>query len=134
MTARLDDDVDAMFQALADRTRRDIVRRVLVDGLSVSELAEDYDMSFAAVQKHVAVLERAGLVTKERSGRRQVTRADVGAIRTVRDLLGDLELQWRDRVERIDALLAADDADTTPLPRPGAEGKVDSMTKEQSCR
>ncbi|GAA1630246.1 MULTISPECIES: helix-turn-helix transcriptional regulator [Brevibacterium] len=122
MTARLDDDVDAMFQALADRTRRDIVRRVLVDGLSVSELAEDYDMSFAAVQKHVAVLERAGLVTKERSGRRQVTRADVGAIRTVRDLLGDLELQWRDRVERIDALLAADDADTTPLPRPGAEG------------
>ena len=122
MTARLDDDVDAMFQALADRTRRDIVRRVLVDGLSVSELAEGYDMSFAAVQKHVAVLERAGLVTKERSGRRQVTRADVGAIRTVRDLLGDLELQWRDRVERIDALLAADDADTTPLPRPGAEG------------
>lgn len=122
MTARLDDDVDAMFQALADRTRRDIVRRVLVDGLSVSELAEGYDMSFAAVQKHVAVLERAGLVTKERSGRRQVTRADVGAIRTVRDLLGDLELQWRDRVERIDALLAADDADTTPPPRPGAEG------------
>ncbi|MCT1550168.1 ArsR/SmtB family transcription factor [Brevibacterium casei] len=127
MTAQLDDDVDAVFQALADRTRRDIVARVLVEGLSVSELAAKYDMSFAAVQKHVAVLERAGLVTKQRSGRRQVTRTDLGAIRTVRDLLGDLEVQWRERVERIDALLAAEgdgsadgDAPDTTTTRPGS--------------
>ena len=106
--ALIDDRTDAVFQALADRTRRDIVRRVAVEGLSVSELASSYDMSFAAVQKHVAVLERAGLVTKERVGRSQVTRADVGAIRTVRDLLGELEVQWRGRVERIAALLAVD--------------------------
>ncbi|MCT1447521.1 metalloregulator ArsR/SmtB family transcription factor [Brevibacterium casei] len=106
--ALIDDRTDAVFQALADRTRRDIVRRVAVEGLSVSELASSYDMSFAAVQKHVAVLERAGLVTKERVGRSQVTHADVGAIRTVRDLLGELEVQWRGRVERIDALLAED--------------------------
>ncbi|RAF60523.1 ArsR family transcriptional regulator, partial [Burkholderia multivorans] len=69
--ALIDDRTDAIFQALADRTRRDIVRRVAVEGLSVSELASSYDMSFAAVQKHVAVLERAGLVTKERVGRSQ---------------------------------------------------------------
>ena len=70
MKALSDDDVDALFQALADRTRRDIVRRVAGEELSVSGLAADYDMSFAAVQKHVAVLERAGLVTKRRVGRR----------------------------------------------------------------
>ena len=76
---RDEDAADAMFQALADRTRRDILRRVLAGEHSVSQLAANYDMSFAAVQKHVAVLERAGLITKRRSGREQLASGDVQA-------------------------------------------------------
>lgn len=109
MKGLLDDEADALFQALADRTRRDIVRRVAGEGLSVSDLAADYDMSFAAVQKHVAVLERAGLVTKRRVGKQQIAHAEVGALRTIRSMLAELEDQWVERVQRIDDLLAGDE-------------------------
>jgi DNA-binding transcriptional ArsR family regulator len=78
-----EDRADAMFGALADRTRRDILRRVLAGEHSVSALAASYDMSFAAVQKHVAVLERAGLITKRRSGREALASGDVEALRSV---------------------------------------------------
>ena len=108
MTALPDDEDDALFHALADRTRRDILRRSLVGEFSVSALASQYDMSFAAVQKHVAVLERAGLVTKRRSGREALASGEVSAIRSVSALLEELEQIWRGRVARIDALLAAD--------------------------
>ncbi|MGO2941249.1 MAG: ArsR/SmtB family transcription factor [Brevibacterium aurantiacum] len=110
MEALLDDQVDAMFQALADRTRRGIVRRVMVEELSVSELAASYEMSFAGVQKHVAVLERAGIVSKQRVGRAQIAHVEMAAIRTVRSLLGELEDLWRARVARIDDLLADEEA------------------------
>lgn len=99
-----------MFQALADRTRRDIVRRVMLEELSVSELAESYEMSFAGVQKHVAVLERAGLVSKRRVGRAQIAHVEMSAIHTVASLLNELEDIWRARVARIDDLLAQDEA------------------------
>ena len=72
---------DRMFAALADATRRDIVLRALDGREGVAELAGHYPMSFAAVQKHVAVLERAGLVTKERTGRRKVVRTNIEALR-----------------------------------------------------
>ena len=107
----IEDDVDradALFHALADRTRRDILRRVLAGEHSVSALAQNYAMSFAAVQKHVAVLERAGLVTKRRRGRQQLASGEVEAVRTVAALLSELEQIWRGRVGRIDALLAVD--------------------------
>src|ERR671924_27897 len=97
---------DRLFQALGDATRRDIVRRCLVGTSSVSRLAEEYPMSFAAVQKHVAVLERAGLVTKERSGREQLVRTDVDAVRRAREALDELETAWRARVDRMAHLLA----------------------------
>src|SRR3712207_9269533 len=74
-------DVDRVFAALADPTRRDIVTRVLQQEASVSVLARKYEMNFAAVQKHVAVLERAQLVRKERRGREQIVRGDVGTVR-----------------------------------------------------
>ena len=102
------DRADAMFHALADRTRRDILRRVLAGEHSVSALAAKYDMSFAAVQKHVAVLEKAGLLTKRRSGREQLASGDVVAVRSVASLLGEFEQVWRGRVARIDDLLATD--------------------------
>jgi DNA-binding transcriptional ArsR family regulator len=81
---------DALFHALADRTRRDILRRALAGEHSVSALAVKYEMSFAAVQKHVAVLEKAGLLTKRRSGREHLASGDVTAVRSAASMLGDL--------------------------------------------
>lgn len=95
-----------MFHALADRTRRDILRRVLAGEHSVSALAAKYDMSFAAVQKHVVVLERAGLVSKRRRGREALASGDVEAVRSVASMLDELESVWRGRIDRIDSLLA----------------------------
>jgi DNA-binding transcriptional ArsR family regulator len=101
-----DAEVDRIFQALADSTRRDIVRRVLQREQSVSELAEQYAMSFAAVQKHVAVLERASLVTKQRRGREQLVSGNPEALRRAGLLLDQYEELWRHRVTRIDGILA----------------------------
>lgn len=105
----LDDNrADALFHALADRTRRDIMRRVLAGEHSVTALADKYDVSFAAVQKHVAVLEKAGLLTKRRSGREQLASGDVSAVRSVAAMLTDLEQVWRGRVARIDELISSE--------------------------
>lgn len=103
-----DDEVDRLFRALADSTRRDIVRRTLAGEASVSELAAAYDMSFAAVQKHVAVLERAGLVTKHPNGRERLVSGNPDAIRRAQSLLDSYEQIWRGRIERLDALLAGE--------------------------
>jgi DNA-binding transcriptional ArsR family regulator len=101
-----DEAVDYLFHALADATRRDILSRCFLGGVSVSRLAQAYPMSFAAVQKHVAVLERAGLVTKERRGREQLVRTDPDAVRRAREALDELETAWRARVDRMAHLLA----------------------------
>lgn len=98
--------MDRIFHALADATRRDIVRRTLLGEASVTELASDYDMSFAAVQKHVAVLESAGLVRKHAHGRQRMVQADPATIERARDLLAEYERLWRGRVDRLDSLLA----------------------------
>ena len=108
-----EDRADALFHALADRTRRDILRRVLAGDHSVSTLAARYAMSFAAVQKHVAVLERAGLLRKRRRGREQLASGDVTAVRSVSCMLTELEEVWRGRIARIDELLARDPDDPT---------------------
>lgn len=105
MAEQDEDRADAFFHALADRTRRDILRRVLVGEHSVTALAAAYDMSFAAVQKHVAVLERAGLLTKRRSGREQLASGDVEAVQSVASMLAELEDVWRGRISMIDALI-----------------------------
>jgi DNA-binding transcriptional ArsR family regulator len=98
-------DHDRLFGALGDATRRDIVRRAIAGDEGVAELAAHYPMSFAAVQKHVAVLERAGLVSKHRSGRRKVVRTNLEGLRVARRLLDRYEELWRERVERMDQLL-----------------------------
>ena len=111
-----DETVDHLFHALADATRRDILRRSARGELSVSRLAEAYPMSFAAVQRHVAVLERAGLVSKQRHGREQLVRADPNAVRQAHQALDQLEEAWRGRVDRMSQLLADDltDEETNP--------------------
>ena len=110
-------DFDRMFGALADATRRDIVRRAIDGEQGILELAGHYPMSFAAVQKHVAILERAGLVTKERIGRRKVVRANLEGVRMVRRLLDRYEELWRSRVGSMADLLAQDP--------PGAHKEMD---------
>jgi DNA-binding transcriptional ArsR family regulator len=100
-------DFDRMFGALADATRRDIVRRAIDGGEGVAQLAAHYPMSFAAVQKHVAILERAGLVTKVQVGRRKVVRANVEGLRIARRLLDQYEELWRGRIGRMTELVVA---------------------------
>jgi DNA-binding transcriptional ArsR family regulator len=103
-----DAEVDRIFRALADATRRDIVRRTMAGEATVSELAASYDMSFAAVQKHVAVLEGAGLVVKHPRGRERIVRGNPDMIRRAQALLDSYEQIWRARIARLDALLAED--------------------------
>jgi DNA-binding transcriptional ArsR family regulator len=98
-------DIDRIFAALADATRRDILRRSIYGEQGVAELAARYPMSFAAVQKHVAVLERAGLVTKQRVGRRKVVRTEAAGLRTAQDLLDQYEALWRERIDRMTQLI-----------------------------
>ena len=102
-----DAQTDRLFRALADTTRRDIVARLFSDEpASVSTLASHYDMSFAAVQKHVAVLEDAGLVTKHAQGRERIVRGNPERLAQARGLLQQLEQRWVSRIRQLDALLA----------------------------
>ena len=101
-----DAELDRLFRALADATRRDIVARVLVGEQSISALAGRYDMSFAAVQKHVAVLERAGLVSKSPQGRERLVRGNPERIARARQLLRRLEEIWRSRFGQLDDVLS----------------------------
>ena len=107
-----EDSTDRIFKALADRTRRDIVRRTLTEEASLTALADDYDMSFAAVQKHVRVLEAADLVERIPQGRERIIRGNPAAVRRAQELLSHYEHLWRARVDRLDAFLAEDDTTT----------------------
>lgn len=100
-----------MFHALADRTRRDILTRTIAGEQSVSALARLYPMSFAAVHKHVGVLESAGLVRKRRHGREQLVSVDMDGVRRAAQLLDQIEDLWRARLDRFADVLR-DDTDT----------------------
>lgn len=99
-------DFDRVFGALADHTRRDIIRRAIDADEGIVELASHYPMSFAAVQKHVAILERAGLVTKHRIGHRKVVRTNLERLGVARRLLDQYEELWRGRIDRMTELLS----------------------------
>ena len=101
-----DEQVDRVFRALADRTRRDIVRRTLGAATSISELAVDYDMTFAAVQKHVRVLESAALVTRTPRGRERLVRGNAETVRHAERLLQRYAQLWSDRIDQLDALIS----------------------------
>jgi DNA-binding transcriptional ArsR family regulator len=106
--------VDRVFHALADPTRRDIVVRTLRAEHSVSALARLYPMSFAAVQKHVAVLEFAELVTKRRHGREQLVTGNVDTVLGASRLLDELEAVWRARIDRFGEILAEGPTEGAP--------------------
>lgn len=103
---------DRLFHALADATRRDIIRRAVLGEHSISDLARRYPMSFAAVQKHVAVLEEAGLVSKDPRGRERLVRSNIDTIRTANRLLEEMEALWRDRIDRFETILEEPEGDT----------------------
>lgn len=116
-----DGSLDRLFHALADPTRRDILRRCVHGDLSVSQLAAAYPMSFAAVQKHVTVLERAGLVSKQRRGREQLVLTEPDAVARARQALDELETLWRGRVERMSDLLTQDPRTEEHDPKEGQD-------------
>jgi DNA-binding transcriptional ArsR family regulator len=100
-----EESLNQLFRALADGTRRDILARSLTEPTSVSTLAERYDMSFAAVQKHVAVLERAGLIQKRASGREQLVSTNRARLQRATELLDHFESIWRRRMAQLDDVL-----------------------------
>jgi DNA-binding transcriptional ArsR family regulator len=102
-----DEAVDQLFRALADATRRDILARSLTGTASVAALAQRYDMSYAAVQKHVAVLERAGLVEKRAIGREQLVSTNHARLQRASELLDGFETIWRHRMTQLDDVLLA---------------------------
>lgn len=107
-------EIDRIFQAMADATRRDIIKQAMLREQSVSELAKRYAMSFAAVQKHVAVLERASLIAKHRRGREQIVQAIPESLRRAAGLLEAYEDIWRERANRIGEILSNQPQGTEP--------------------
>jgi DNA-binding transcriptional ArsR family regulator len=100
-----EESLNQLFRALADGTRRDILARSLTETPSVSDLAARYEMSFAAVQKHVAVLERAGLIQKRPHGREQLVSTNRARLQHAGELLDSYEAIWRQRVAQLDDAL-----------------------------
>ena len=105
-------DLDRIFHALSDATRRDILSRAIRGAESVSALSRHYSMSLTAVQKHVVVLERAALVTKQRRGREQIVHANGPTISRAIALLDQYEALWVDRANQIADVLASNNGST----------------------
>src|SRR5215213_7438711 len=108
--ANRDDEMatDLLFRALADPIRRDVLRRAHAGRLSVSALAREHPISVTAMQKHVAVLERAELVSKHRVGRESIVHTETDALVRAHAALDRLEADWRDRIERMEQILEND--------------------------
>jgi len=100
-----EDEIDLLFHALSDRTRRDIMGKVAMSEQSISGLARQYDVSFAAIQKHVSVLEKASLVTKRTEGRRKLVRNNPDTLRRASELLARYERTWTQRIDAIGQIL-----------------------------
>jgi DNA-binding transcriptional ArsR family regulator len=103
---------DLLFRALADPIRRDILRRAHEGRLSVSALAREHPISVTAMQKHVAVLERAELVSKHRVGRESIVQTETDALDRARSALDRLEANWRGRIEGMEQILETDKGDS----------------------
>lgn len=97
--------LDAIFASLADPTRRDMLRRLRPKTHSVGELAIHYDLTFAAVSKHLQVLERAHLITKHRNGRTQLVELSPTGLRQAENYLEQYRKLWEGRLDRLGAHL-----------------------------
>jgi DNA-binding transcriptional ArsR family regulator len=101
-----DDQLDALFTALGDRTRRDIVARLSTGEATVKELAEPYAMSLQAVSQHIRVLERSGLVSQGRHRQTRPCRLEPEALETALSWLEESRRTWSDRMDRLEAHLS----------------------------
>jgi DNA-binding transcriptional ArsR family regulator len=97
--------LDLVYGSLSDTTRRDILRRVARQELSVGEIASSYDISLAAVSKHLVVLEKARLVTKRRQGKQQVVGLSPAALTDASMHLEQYREIWESRLDRLEKYL-----------------------------
>ena len=106
--------LDLVFQALADPSRRMMVERLSRGSASVSDLAEPLDMSLPAVMQHLQVLETSGLVRSQKTGRVRMCRIEPKVLETAEGWFGKRRAAWERRFDRLEALLADEDAPTAP--------------------
>lgn len=97
--------LDSIFHSLADPTRRDILHRVARAEYSIGELVENYDMSFAAISKHLNVLERAKLIVKRREGKKQMVTLAPDALMSADEYLEQYRQMWEQKFSKLDALI-----------------------------
>lgn len=97
--------LDSVFHSLSDPIRRDILRRVTACELSVGELVKHYDVSFAAISKHLKVLEQARMIRKRKEGRKNMVAIDASALKQANDYLEQYRLIWEQRYNKLDILL-----------------------------
>lgn len=97
--------LDGIFGSLADPTRRDILSRLQLGQLNVSEIAEPYDISLAAVSKHLKILEQAKLIMKRRKGKEQIVSLQPAAVMQAADYFKQYEQMWSERFDRLEKYL-----------------------------
>jgi len=113
MVKHSDEHLDAVFHALSDQTRRAILRQLTEREQSVSELAEPFRMSLAAVSKHIMVLENAGLVSKSKEGRMYRCQARLEPLKNANDVLSELADFWQGRLDALDRMFTRPNEEET---------------------
>lgn len=114
--------LDTVFHALGDATRRSMLRDLAGGGRTVGELAQPYAMSLAAASKHIKALEQAGLIVREVRGRTHLCRLDPGPLASAHEWLGVYERFWTGRLDILERLLREDDAKKAKTAKPASEG------------
>src|SRR5580704_832191 len=117
MVSQVHPNLDGVFRALGDPTRRAMLRSLAAGEQNIGELAAPFRMSFAAVSKHVRVLERAGLVRRRIHGRSHICRLDTAPLKAANEWLRFYERYWTDKLDALDALLKAEDLNPATTPR-----------------
>lgn len=101
-------ELNSIFSSLADPTRRDILRRVAQGELSVGAIAQKYDMSFAAISKHLSILERAKLIDKRKEGKQNIVTLAPNSLKSADDYLEQYRRLWEQKFNKLDAVLKED--------------------------
>ncbi len=101
--------LDGLFGSLSDPIRRDILKRLVHAQYTISQIAKNYEMSFAAVAKHLTVLEKAKLIVKRRNGKEQIVSIAPDALKDASEFLAQFEELWNYRFDALDAILQEDD-------------------------
>jgi DNA-binding transcriptional ArsR family regulator len=109
--------LNSIFHALGDATRRRMLQELAGGERTVSQLAEPFDISLAAASKHIKVLEKAGLIRREVRWRTHLCRLEPGPLATAQEWLGFYERFWTDRLNVLDRLLREEDSPESRIPK-----------------